>query len=43
MHKIWFDEAWNDYIYWQSQDKKTLERINNLIKERTLSKIPSAA
>lgn len=33
MHKIWFDEAWNDYIYWQSQDKKTLKRINNLIKD----------
>jgi txe/yoeB family addiction module toxin len=22
MKKIWFDEAWEDYIYWQSQDKK---------------------
>ena len=28
----WTDEAWNDYIYWQSQDKKTLKRINKLIK-----------
>ncbi len=27
------DEAWLDYIYWQSQDKKTLKRINDLIKE----------
>ena len=25
--------AWDDYIYWESQDKKTLKRINNLIKE----------
>ena len=33
MHKIWFDEAWIDYIYWQTQDKKTLKRINNLIKD----------
>ena len=32
MHKIWFDEAWIDYIYWQTQDKKTLKCINNLIK-----------
>jgi toxin YoeB len=24
----WTDEAWNDYLYWQSQDKKTLKRIN---------------
>lgn len=27
------DEAWNDYIYWQGQDKKTLNRINALIKD----------
>ena len=27
----WTDESWNDYIYWQSQDKKTLMRINKLI------------
>lgn len=29
----WFEEAWDDYIYWQSQDKKTLKRINLLIKD----------
>jgi toxin YoeB len=23
----WTDEAWDDYIYWQGQDKKTLKRI----------------
>lgn len=33
MNKIWFDEAWIDYIYWQTQDKKTLKRINSLIKD----------
>ena len=27
----WTDEAWQGYIYWQSQDKKTLKRINKLI------------
>ncbi len=27
----WTDEAWNDYVYWQSQDRKTLKRINKLI------------
>lgn len=31
--KIWSDEAWEDYLYWQSQDKKTLKRINQLIKD----------
>jgi toxin YoeB len=29
----WTNESWSDYIYWQSQDKKTLRRINRLIKE----------
>ncbi len=33
MQKIWFDEAWEDYLYWQIQDKKTLKRINALIKD----------
>ena len=28
---IWSDDAWNDYLYWQTQDKKTLKRINLLI------------
>lgn len=31
--KIWSDIAWEDYLYWQSQDKKTLKRINQLIKD----------
>ena len=29
----WDLDAWNDYIYWQTQDKKTLKRINQLIKD----------
>lgn len=33
MKKNWFDKAWEDYLYWQSQDKKTLKRINQLIKD----------
>lgn len=33
MRKIWFDEAWEDYIYWQTQDRKTLKRINMLLKD----------
>ena len=31
--KVWSDEAWEDYLYWQTQDKKTLKRINQLIKD----------
>lgn len=30
---LWNDEAWEDYIYWQIQYKKTLKRINLLIKD----------
>jgi len=30
---VWTDFAWSDYLYWQSQDKKTLKRINKLIME----------
>ena len=33
MKKVWFEEAWDDYTYWQTQDKKTLKRINALIKD----------
>lgn len=28
---VWTHEAWKSYIYWQSQDRKTLKRINKLI------------
>ena len=34
MSRITFSEqAWEDYIYWQSQDKKTLKKINALLKD----------
>ena len=33
MRLLWEDRAWDDYLYWQTQDKKTLKRINALIKE----------
>ncbi len=29
----WTNVAWSDYLYWQGQDKKTLKRINPLIKD----------
>jgi toxin YoeB len=29
----WTEEAWKDYVYWQTQDKKTLKRINKLIND----------
>jgi toxin YoeB len=33
MRLIFSENAWNDYLYWQNTDKKTLNRINALIKE----------
>jgi len=27
----WTEEAWKDYLYWQTQGKKTMKRINKLI------------
>ena len=33
MRSLWEDRAWDDYIYWQTQDRKTLKRINALIKD----------
>ena len=33
MIKSWDDEAWEDYLFWQTQDKKTLKRINALLKD----------
>ncbi|NLP82742.1 Txe/YoeB family addiction module toxin [Microbacterium sp. CFH 90308] len=29
----WTAEAWEDYVYWQTQDRKTLKRINALIED----------
>jgi len=33
MNKTWSDIAWDDYLYWQTQDKKTLKKINSLLKD----------
>lgn len=33
MIKVWQDDAWEDYLYWQTQDRKTLKRINQLLKD----------
>ncbi len=33
MIKAWDDFAWEDYLYWQKQDKKTLKRINLLLQD----------
>jgi len=33
MNKVWHDRAWDEYVEWQTEDKKTLKRINALLKD----------
>jgi len=33
MKIIWHEKDWEEYLYWQTQDKKTLTKINNLLKD----------
>lgn len=33
MNKVFTDNGWADYVYWQTEDRKTLKKINNLIKD----------
>ena len=33
MRKVWHEEAWEEYLAWQGTDRKTLKRINLLVKD----------
>lgn len=33
MKILWEERAWEEYLYWQTQDKKTLRKLNSLIQE----------
>lgn len=33
MNKLWSDRGWDDYLYWQAEDKKTIKKINSLVKD----------
>jgi len=33
LKKIWSDISWDDYLYWQKENKKILKKINDLIKD----------
>ena len=33
MNKDWSDDAWEEYEYWQLQDRRTLAKINKLLKD----------
>lgn len=32
MRKIWSEQAWSEYEYWQTQDRRTLQKINKLLR-----------
>ena len=29
----WTDKSWDEYLYWQTKDKKILKKINSLVKD----------
>ena len=33
MRKLWLDEAWEEYLEWQTKDKKVFKRINQLFRD----------
>lgn len=33
MRLVWSEDSWEDYLYWQKQDKKMIKKINDLIKD----------
>jgi toxin YoeB len=30
---VWSDKAWEDYLHWQSHDRKLLKRVNLLVED----------
>lgn len=30
---VWDENAWDDYVWWQKEDRRTLKRINQLIRD----------
>ena len=37
MNKVFTQNGWEDYVYWETEDKKTLKKINALIEDILLS------
>ena len=33
MKRLWHDKAWDEYLFWQTQDKKMLRKINRLLED----------
>lgn len=34
MNKVFADTGWEDYLYWKTEDRKTLKKINQLINDK---------
>ena len=43
MNKVFTDNGWRDYVYWQTEDRKTLKKINNLIEDDNADKVNALA
>ena len=33
MNKVFTENGWKDYVYWQTEDRKTMKKINSLIED----------
>ena len=33
MNNVFTENGWKDYVYWQTEDRKTLRKINNLLED----------
>ena len=33
MNKVFTENGWKDYVYWQTEDRKTLKKVNSLIED----------
>lgn len=42
MNKVFTSNGWEDYIYWQTEDKKTLKKINIIIKRLLIGMVMKA-
>lgn len=33
MNNVFTENGWKDYVYWQTEDRKTLRKINNMLED----------
>ena len=37
---MWLPGGWDDYLYWQANDRKTLQKINELVRDALRNPFP---